>query len=393
MTDTFTFKSRPPQEVTSYFDEKGLRPAFDWQDTWGDEHVSAFTVAKATQADVLATIRDDVSRAIREGVPFEQFRKDLTPRLQQLGWWGKKDVVDPLTGETVTAQLGSPRRLKTIYWANTRSARAAGQWSRAQRTKRALPYFLYGLGNSANHRQEHVAQAGVLLPVDHPHWDRWFPPNGWGCNCWLRQISKMEAEGLGGESEEPDIPELAYVNERTGEETRVPLGIDPGWANNPGKTRSGVLRRDLGQSLGGLTNDVRRGVVSASPLKDFAEAAASGALRPQANIPFAAIDDELGAAIGTKARTVFLSADTIAAHQATSGMTAERYAVLAQQMIDDGEIWRDRKGRLSVFSQVDGVFYLAGIKITKFDEAFFTTMHRFRSRKIDSLRKTGERVR
>ena len=37
----------------------------------------------------------------------------------------------------------SPGRLQTIFSANMRSARAAGQWDRIQRTKDALPYLLY----------------------------------------------------------------------------------------------------------------------------------------------------------------------------------------------------------------------------------------------------------
>ncbi|MEL6785103.1 MAG: head morphogenesis protein, partial [Pseudomonadota bacterium] len=120
--DTFTFDTRPPQAVVAYIDEKALRPAFHYRDTWLLEHVYSFSVAKAIQADVLATIRADVSKAIQQGIPFEQFRKDLTPRLQELGWWGRKEMTDPLTGETAIVQLGSPRRLQTIYWANTRTA-------------------------------------------------------------------------------------------------------------------------------------------------------------------------------------------------------------------------------------------------------------------------------
>ncbi len=390
--DTFTFNTRPPQEVTGYFDEKALRPSFHHLDTWLDEHASAFTVAKATQADVLATIRDDVSRAIRDGIPYEQFRKDLTPRLQKLGWWGRQDVIDPLTGETITAQLGSPRRLKTIYWANTRTARAAGQWKRAQRTKRALPYFLYGIGYSENHRPHHVAQAGTILPVDHPHWNEWFPPNGWGCNCWIRQITRSEATGLGGESDEPDIPRRTFVNERTGETTTVPEGIDPGWNSNPGRIRHGILRRDLGQSLGGVDEATRRTLISASPLSDFARVAASGALRPKASIPFAAIGDELGDRIGTKARTVFLSADTITSHKSYARVTPEQYATLSQQIIDEGEIWKDGRTRFSAVLYVDGLPYVAGIKLTRYDELFFTTLHVWRERSVQSLRRKGERV-
>ena len=66
-------------------------------------------------------------------------------------------MIDPETGETREVELGSPRRLKTIYSTNMRTARAAGQWERIQRTKATHPYLLYELGPSGEHRPEHVA--------------------------------------------------------------------------------------------------------------------------------------------------------------------------------------------------------------------------------------------
>ena len=235
------FDIAPPPSVTAYWERRAanLRPSFNHRDVWLDGHARAFTVAKAMQADVLSAIRDEVGRAIEEGRTYEQFRKDLKPTLQRLGWWGRKGMVDPQTGKTVQAQLGSPRRLKTIYWANTRTARAAGLWSRAQATKRVLPYFRYGLGPSENHRPHHESKSGIVLPVDHPFWSQWFPPNGWGCKCWVRQIGAAEAERLGGVSEPPEVPTRTYVNTRLPEghprrRTELPRGIDPGWHGNPG---------------------------------------------------------------------------------------------------------------------------------------------------------------
>ncbi|MEM9734197.1 MAG: phage minor head protein [Pseudomonadota bacterium] len=388
--DTFTFDTTPPQEVVAFFDEKGLRPAFDYRDTWGIEHVTSFTVAKATQTDVLATIQADVSKAIRQGVPFEQFRKDLTPRLQELGWWGRKEMTDPLTGETAIVQLGSPRRLQTIYWANTRTARAAGQWQRAQRTKRVSPYFVYGLGNSRNHRPEHVAKAGVILPVDHPFWDQWFPPNGWGCKCWLRQIGRTEAESLGGESDEPDITSRQFVNERSGETSMVPDGIDPGWATNSGKERYGTLRRELDTSLGAVDDQTRRKVIGASPLAEFVSGAINNRIGERAAIPFAAISDKLANTLGTKARAVMLSSDTIRQHVGKAN--SEDYAELPQRMIDEGELWRDRRGKLSLIMLVGDRPYVAGLKVTRFDELFMTTLHEWRARSVEKIRERGERV-
>src|SRR5688572_26307789 len=143
MADTVEFSSEPAPEVLRYFRAKGMRPAFDWRDVWASEHAVAFTVAKAVKLDVLETLRQAVDDAIAKGEPFASFRANLEPKLKALGWWGRQDVVDPETGRQVSAQLGSPRRLRTIYSANIRSAFAAGIWERAQRTKATRPFFAY----------------------------------------------------------------------------------------------------------------------------------------------------------------------------------------------------------------------------------------------------------
>lgn len=175
-----SFPGPVPGGVLAFFRNKGFKIGFDYRDVWRDEHSHAFTVAKAVQTDVLTAIRSAIDGAIAEGQTLRQFKKNLTPTLQKMGWWGRKQMVDPATGERVSAQLGSPRRLKVIYNANMRTARGAGQWERAQRTKQALPYFRYGLGPSENHRLQHTAWDGLTLPVDHEVWASHYPPNGWG---------------------------------------------------------------------------------------------------------------------------------------------------------------------------------------------------------------------
>ncbi|SNS05756.1 Phage Mu protein F like protein [Humidesulfovibrio mexicanus] len=259
----FTFPGPPPKEALEFFRAKGLKPSFSYQDVWAEENVANFTVAKAMQLDVLSSISDAAERALSEGRTFRDFAKDLKPELQRQGWWGKREVVDPLTGKTRMAQLGSPRRLKTIYDTNMRTARAAGQWERIQRTKRALPFLLYELGPSREHRPEHAAWAGLMLPVDDPFWRSHYPPNGYGCKCRVRQVSRAEAtrlekSGVSAQVQEtdsesglptgrftsrtlpvrtaaPEVRTRQWTNRRTGEVSQVPVGIDPGFDYNFGE--------------------------------------------------------------------------------------------------------------------------------------------------------------
>jgi hypothetical protein len=38
---------------------------------------------------------------MENGQSFESFKKNIKPLLQQKGWWGKKEMADPLTGKTI----------------------------------------------------------------------------------------------------------------------------------------------------------------------------------------------------------------------------------------------------------------------------------------------------
>ena len=238
MAGKFKVPSEPSPEVLRYFTEKKLKPTFDWREVWGQEHAHAFTVAKSTGFDILGDVNKSLESAIREGKTFKTFRDELEPLLRKKGWWGKKPLIDPETGELVKAQLGSPRRLKVIYEANVRTARAAGQWQRSQRTKAVMPNFEYRLGPSERHRPHHVALQGTILPVDDVFWHTHFPPNGWGCKCWLKQLTRSGTEKKGGISQRPEIKTYDYYNKRTGRTEKIPVGIDPGWQTNPGRSRA-----------------------------------------------------------------------------------------------------------------------------------------------------------
>ena len=235
------FTPKPPQAALDYFRDKALTPSFHHLDVYKEEHGIAFAVAKATALDILEVIHNAVDQALAEGRTLAQFKKELTPVLQQLGWWGKSEVADPVTGETVNAQLGSPRRLKVIYRTNLRTARASGQWDRIQRSQQTHPYLLYQLGPSENHREQHQSWEGLLLKADDPFWATHFPPNGWGCKCRVRQVSKIEHQRLVGTSryqtKAPKSEQVRWTNKRTGEIKDVEKGIDPGWDHNPGQAR------------------------------------------------------------------------------------------------------------------------------------------------------------
>ena len=372
----FKFNTKPSPEVTEFLDKKGLKPSFHWAEVSPREHAFGFTVAKATKLDVLTTLFEEVKRAQADGVPFDAWAKDLEPRLQKLGWWGKQDMLDPKTGKVVKAQLGSPRRLKTIYW-----ARAAGLWQRAQRTKAALPYLVYSLGPSQKHRPDHQAQSGITLLVDDPFWDFWFPPNGWRCKCWVRQISRVEADRNGGVSDPPEIDDVEWSNPRTGETVRIPDGIDPGWHGNPGKNRARTLIDNLSLKM---ENAGRHS--AALPKQVIGELWASNApqsyskMNERVHLPVAYVPD-LADKLKAKTPLIAVSNDTIAVKVGKHRSIEPDKFSLVQQVLEEG-VPIDRGGSQGLtfwLSENDRMFVVA-LKKSKdgfmYVSTFFQSDHR-----------------
>ena len=300
------FPSPAPKEALEYFRFRGLRVGFDYRDVWQEEHAFAFTVAKAMEFDLLKEIRAALDRALGEDRTFRRFRKELTPALRKRGWWGKKEMRDPLTGETVRARLGSPRRLRTIYRANLRAARAAGVRDRAQRTKRTHPYFLYEPGPRKKGRDDHEAWAGTLLPVDHPWWNDHFPPNGWRCRCRVRPVTEAEARRRGGPTEPPPRREVAWWNERARRFERVDEGLDPAWATNPGKHRAhgplGYLKEELDPDEAAFARAAIESVLDSPILPRFVH-------YPLGDLAAGVYDREVRGWIGAKTQLARLSAE------------------------------------------------------------------------------------
>jgi hypothetical protein len=363
----------PPAEVQRYFDAKSIKPSFDWRDLSFDEHAHAFTVAKSAGYDILGDVKSALSKAIAERQDYSEFAKALEPTLKAKGWWGKTREFDPLTGEERIVQLGSPARLKTIYWANVNSAYAAGEWERVQRTKRVLPFLQY-LHTTAEHpRPQHLAWVGTVLPVDSAWWATHYPPNGWGCQCRVRQLSDAEAEGAGYNADDPDEPAdfgtQRFVNKRTRDIEEVPVGIDPGWAQNPGMQRARTAADFIAGRVDAMSPEAREAAVAdladswllqriASGTIRFDPASADPAMvnRGQIAVPIAALTPEIHDRLRAPSFTVRLSV----ADAERIGAPPESYA-LVQALIDNGEA-SDVAGTIVVAGELAGETWSAALR-------------------------------
>ncbi|WP_126456722.1 phage minor head protein [Sulfuriflexus mobilis] len=391
----FTFPGPVPKDALDYFRDKELRVGFDYRDVWGEEHANAFTVAKAMQLDVLDDVRGALDEALADGTTFQQFKKELKPRLQKKGWWGQQEQVDPASGEKRLVQLGSPRRLKTIYRANLRSARAAGQWQRAQRTKKTHPYLIYELGPSEKHRAQHVAWAGIILPIDHPFWKTHYPPNGWGCKCRVRQVSRRERERLVATgnylTEAPTIKTRKWLNKRTGESLDVPEGLDPAWMRNPGQDRTRVLRERLTQKVASVDQQYASAAVNSiikTPVLD------GWMKKPGGELPVGIISRDMQKALGSTSQMVRLSEATLDKQsRGHAELTAAHYRYLPD-LIHRGVAIRQGKNKLVLFRREAGKWQKAVVKVTEDGKrVYLVSYHPADPREMRRMMKSGSVIR
>ncbi|TPS28959.1 phage head morphogenesis protein [Acinetobacter baumannii] len=213
----------PPKDAISYLEQKGFKIGWDWHETLDDAHSKAFTVAKVARMDLLQDIRQSLISAMEKGQTLEQWKASITPTLQDKGWWGKKTVINP-EGREQEVQLGSPRRLRTIYDTNMQSAFAAGRYKAMMAGSETRPYWEWRHITISNPRKQHVALNGRLFRFDDPFWNVAYPPSEWGCKCRVIARSAREVEGkeiLSGEGNESHIYERVGVDRNTGADVIV----------------------------------------------------------------------------------------------------------------------------------------------------------------------------
>jgi SPP1 gp7 family putative phage head morphogenesis protein len=257
----------PPATAIAYLRGKGLLLTWNWFDAWQGAHTGAFTVAKVTTQDVLQTIRDAVQRAIEDGQTFEQFQRDLTPLLQEMGWWGKQEQLDASTGEVTTVQLGSAARLRTIFQTNAQTTYMVGRYQAQVENASDRPFWQYVAVMDGRTRPAHAALHGRIWRFDDAAWRVIYPPNGWGCRCRVRALTADQVKGQRIENGADATTEHEVTIGKDGQKATV-QGVrftdaagrnrvfwpDPGWDYNPGQSYQAHLQALLQAKQSGGTN-------------------------------------------------------------------------------------------------------------------------------------------
>jgi len=210
-----------PEAAVRFLESKGYAITWDWHEMLDEARARAFTVAKVTRIDMLQDIRAALGKSLKDGLTLRDFQKSLTPLLQAKGWWGKQIIVDS-AGNAEVVQLGSPRRLKTIYQTNLQSAYMAGRYQAMKASADSHPYWQYVSVLDGKTRPSHRAMNGRIFRHDDGLWNTSFPPNGFNCRCRARPMSEFSVarEGRAPESSQGRLMQIekeAGTDKRTGE--------------------------------------------------------------------------------------------------------------------------------------------------------------------------------
>ncbi|HHM6772732.1 TPA: phage minor head protein [Pseudomonas aeruginosa] len=210
-----------PAAAIEYLERKGFAITWNWHDVDAATHARAFTVARAARLDVLQDLRDALVENLQKGQTLQDFQRNLQPTLEAKGWWGRQIIVAPDGGAEV-AQLGSPRRLATIYQTNAQSAYMAGRYAAAYEARETHPYWMYVAVMDSVTRPSHAALHGKVFRWDDPIWQHIMPPNGYNCRCRIVALTAeaVKRRGLKVESSQGKTHQVTVetgVDKRTGE--------------------------------------------------------------------------------------------------------------------------------------------------------------------------------
>lgn len=199
-----------PEQAVEFLRQKGkLVDKIAKQKLYDSALARATTISRLSSLEMTKDIYHSLERAVAEGKPLAQWKKELVAEFKRKGWVAGHDhkisrgvdgtlLADPKTGE----YFGTPRRLNTIYRVNTQAAYAAGRYQRMMDNVDNRPYWQYSAVGDERTRPAHLSLNGLIYRYDDPFWTTFYPPNGFNCRCTVialdeRALARKGIEQVG----------------------------------------------------------------------------------------------------------------------------------------------------------------------------------------------------
>ena len=175
----------------------------------------ATTVKLLSSIEQVGQVIKQVNKALSDGSTYADFKKALKD----------SDIVLP------------DHYLRNVFRTNIQTAYANGRWIQQYKLKDKRPYLVYSAINDSRVRPAHLAMNRIILHIDHPFWQTWYPPNSFQCRCTVMSLTEKQALKQGITKDE-DLPSLA---------------LDDGWSSSP--IQFGDLQKVLDEKIASSTLD------------------------------------------------------------------------------------------------------------------------------------------
>lgn len=188
-------------DVRRWIERRNPRAIGRWDSIGPEEYARSFAAARSAGQDVIDDLYFAFYDVVAGGGTERDFENMVLPIMRRKGW-----LADRPAG--VVAD-----RVRLIYDTNLKLARSSGKWSRYWASRTGLPYLRGVTGRDERVRHppksplsDHRAWEGIILPIEHPFWTRWFPPLGFRCRCNVIQMTRSQlARFKGGMTSESEL--------------------------------------------------------------------------------------------------------------------------------------------------------------------------------------------
>jgi hypothetical protein len=102
--------------------------------------------------------------------------------------------------------------LRAEYNAAISQSRSASMWQEIEANAEILPMLTYHTVGDGRVRYEHVLLDNISRPVKDKFWDKYFPPNDWGCRCTVLQTDETVKTDLRSFKHPDSVPPEFMMN-------------------------------------------------------------------------------------------------------------------------------------------------------------------------------------
>ncbi len=333
MASTLSAVSLPFDEAIDFLKQKVATTTDGFRDVWDAAHSKMFMVAGANKKALVDDFKSEILKALEKGTTLEEFRAGFDDIVKRHGWSYNGD---------------RGWRTRTIFETNLRTAYAAGRYAQMTEpdTLATFPYWQYHHSGAIHPRLQHKAWDGEVYPANDPFWTVAYPPNGYGCGCFVTPVSRggLRRMGKAGPDRAPDLDQLG---------TDQPRGVDPSFAYNPGMAW-------LSQTSPGP----KAVTADEANIAAFVTSSLKGKWPDGSWTPVGVTSGKSATTLKVPAGTELrLPAATIRAN-ADNDVSPDAYALVPKRLLKNGRIKRDRKtGAVSLVGDIDGRHWIADIDV------------------------------